>query len=218
MSRDSKAAFYALAAPLMRVNAYLYRTFRAPRRTSMKVHLGPGQKNYLNGWINVDANMFSAKCDLWVDLRQRLPFINETVAAFYSHHVIEHLPDLDGHFRDVFRCLKPGGVYRVGGPNGDASIDRFLKGDIDWFSTFPDRHNSCGGRLDNYIMCRGEHLHLLTNNYLTELLTTAGFQVIGLYLPTKETSNVELFGQCLATEWESTFDAPHTIIIEALKP
>jgi predicted SAM-dependent methyltransferase len=217
MSREAKAAFYAFAGPIMRMNAHLYRRFRAPRYGLLRVHLGPGQKSYLKGWVNVDANMFTAKCDLWMDLRGRLPFLDGTVDAFYSHHVVEHLPDLDYHFRDVFRCLKPGGMYRVGGPNGDASIERFLSGDAKWFSEFPDRRNGCGGRLDNFIMCRGEHLHLLTNCFLTELLTAVGFNVTGKYLPIKETGEPKLFSDCLATEWESDFSAPHTLILEAEK-
>jgi predicted SAM-dependent methyltransferase len=63
-------------------------------RGKVKVHLGPGQKNYIPKWINIDANIFSAKADLWADLRYRLPFHNSTVDAVYSHHMIEHLHDL----------------------------------------------------------------------------------------------------------------------------
>ena len=167
MKRETKAAFYWLARPLMRLNGALYKTVRAPRDELVRVHLGPGQKNYLKSWVNVDANMFTAKCDLWTDLRNPLPFPDATVNAFYSHHVIEHLPDLDQHFRDVFRCLKPGGLYRVGGPNGDAAIDRFLKNDKEWFSDFPDLRKDRGGRLDNFIMCRGEHFTYLHTTFST---------------------------------------------------
>jgi predicted SAM-dependent methyltransferase len=108
MSRSVKAAFYAVAGPLMRGNVMLYRRFRAPKSGVVRVHLGPGQKNYIPGWINIDANIFTGKCDVWADLRNPLPFDSGTVDAAYSHHMIEHLPDMLVHFRDVFRCLKPG--------------------------------------------------------------------------------------------------------------
>src|SRR5947207_11946455 len=93
LSRTSKALFYAVAGPLMKVNGAVYRNLRAPRSGPVKVHLGPGQGNYLQGWINVDANMFSAKCDVWADLRNKLPFKDGSVDVIYSHHVVEHLPD-----------------------------------------------------------------------------------------------------------------------------
>ena len=59
---------------------------------------------------------------MWADLNNKLPFHDNSVDAFYSHHMIEHLPDIQFHLREVYRCLKPEGVYRVGGPNGDSAI------------------------------------------------------------------------------------------------
>ena len=104
----------------MRVNAKLYRALRAPRSGRVKVHLGPGQRNYLAGWINVDANLLTAKIDVWADLTGGLPFRDATVDMFYSHHVIEHLPDaaLAPLFAEMYRCLKPGGCIRIVRPSG----------------------------------------------------------------------------------------------------
>ena len=162
LSRKAKETFYIVAGPLMKINGLIYRFFRAPTDGELKVHLGPGQKNYLDGWINIDANMFTGKCDLWADLRNPLPFHAGTVDAFYSHHMIEHLPDIQFHLSEVFRCLKPGGIYRVGGPNGDAAISKFMEKDLSWFSNFPDERKTIGGRFENFIFCRGEHLTNLT--------------------------------------------------------
>ena len=49
-------------------------------------------------------------------VRNKLPFRNNAVDVFYSHHVIEHLPDssLPFHFREMYRCLKGEGIIRVG--------------------------------------------------------------------------------------------------------
>lgn len=218
LSRTAKAAFYAVAGPLMTANGAFYRLWRAPRRTGLKVQLGPGQEKYLPGWINVDANMWTAKADVWADLRNRLPFRDGTVAAMYSHHVIEHLPDLWSHFRDVFRCLQPGGVYRVGGPNGDSAIAMFTAGRSDWFWDFPDPRKSLGGRLENFIFCRQEHLTILTESYLREILEAAGFIDIRVCLPIRESGRPDLFANCMRMEFETHFDAPHTLVMEAAKP
>lgn len=117
-----KQMFFTLSDPLMRANAWLYRSFLAPSSGVVRVHLGPGQKNYLAGWINVDANLISAKIDVWANFAHKLPFRDNSVDVFYSHHVIEHVPDLQFHFNEMYRCLKPGGIFRVGGPNGDSAI------------------------------------------------------------------------------------------------
>ena len=138
----------------MTANGALYRLFRAPRSGIHKVQLGPGRKNYLEGWINVDANMFMGKCDVWTDFSYRLLFHNNSIDAIYSHHVVEHLPNLDRHFAEVFRCLKIGGTYRVAGPNGDNGIRKFLEDDTGWFSNWPDNRKSIGGRLNNFLLCR----------------------------------------------------------------
>jgi predicted SAM-dependent methyltransferase len=218
LTRRAKSAFYRVAGPLLWLNGRFYRALRAPRNGHVRVHLGPGQKNYLEGWINLDANMFTGRCDVWVDLRNPLPFRTSSIAGMYSHHVIEHLPDIKAHLQDVLRCLVPGGVYRFGGPNGDAAIAAFVRNDSAWFSDFPDRRESIGGRLENFIFCRQEHLTILTESYLRELLNAVGFVSVSRCLPTKETGFHDLFGDCLRIEHESDFSCPHTLILEAVKP
>jgi predicted SAM-dependent methyltransferase len=221
MSRQAKAAFYAMAGPLMAANGAFYRHFRAPRGEGVgvtRVHLGPGQRNYLGGWINVDANRFTARCDVWADLRNPLPFNPGSVDAVYSHHVIEHLPNMEEHIADVFRCLKPGGLYRVGGPNGDSAIRKFIENDIAWFGDFPDKRASLGGRFENFIFCRQEHVTILTFSFLEELLSQAGFVDIRSCMPTRETRAPALFDDCLKLELESDFETPRTLIVEARKP
>lgn len=217
LSRKSKKLFYRMAGPLMAANAIAYRRFRAPRQGTVKVQLGPGQRNYLPGWTNVDANIFTGKADLWADLRRPLPFLDASVDCFYSHHVVEHLPDLRKHFSEIFRCLKGHGAYRVGGPNGDLAIRKFLEGDSSWFSDFPEARRSLGGRLENFIFCRGEHLTILTFSFLEELLIDAGFVNIQRCIPT-ESRLPRYFNECLSLEGDSDFSAPHTLIVEAEKP
>jgi predicted SAM-dependent methyltransferase len=201
----------------MHLNAVIYKTIRAPRE-KVRAHLGPGQKRYLSGWVNVDANMFTAKCDIWADLRYPLPFRDETAECIYSHHVIEHLPNLRSHFDEVYRCLEPGGVYRVGGPNGDAAIEKFIERDTSWFSDFPEKRRSIGGRFENFIFCKGERLTILTQSFLTELLKDAGFENVCLRRPMTDTGFPELFQDAIRLEHGSDMDCPHTLLLEAVKP
>lgn len=218
LGRSSKAAYYAVAGTLMRANAARHRWLGTPRQRPLRVHLGPGQRNYIAGWVNVDANAFTARCDVWADLRHPLPFRDGTVDALYSHHVIEHLPDLGRHFADAFRCLRPGALYRAGGPNGDSALARYAAGDASWFPDFPEHRASLGGRLENFIFCRGEHLTLLTRSYVEELFAEAGFVDPRVCLPARETGAPDVFGPCLPFEFEEDAAAPHTLVIEARRP
>ena len=216
ISRRLKATFFTCFGPAMWLNGCLYRACRAPKKGTVRVQLGPGQKNYLAGWINVDANFLTAKCDVWADLRNHLPFRDGTVDAFYSHHVVEHLPDalLSFHFRELYRCLKPGGVFRVG-TNGDSAMRKYIEGDFMWFDDFPDKRGSIGGRLVNFLLCRNEHLTILTHSYLQEIARAGGFPDVTPRKPVHETGFPQWFGaQVMASEWESTPDMPHTLLVE----
>jgi predicted SAM-dependent methyltransferase len=184
------------------------------------VQLGPGQGNYLEGWYNVDANFVTAKVDVWADLRHRLPFRDSTVDALYSHHVVEHLPDLHlpFHFGEIFRILKPGGVIRVGGPDADTAMRKYIEGDHTYFTDFPDKRDSVGGKLVNCLICRGEHLTLLTPSYLTELCEKAGFVNIRRSYA-HQTHYLQWFGkEVLDKEWDETPERPYTLLVEAEKP
>jgi len=221
ISRKLKSAYYALLSKPMQFNAFFYRSFMAPTRGTAKVQLGPGQKNYLQGWINVDANLFTAKHDVWADIRHKLPFRNNSIDVFYSHHVIEHLPDvlLPYHFQEMFRCLKPNGIIRVGGPHGDNAAAKLIEGDAGWFPDWPDKRNSAGGRFVNFIFCRGEHLTILTFSYLSEIARQVGFRNVRLCKPAIETHHPCVIDMNIlgGKEWERTPDCPHTLIIEAEK-
>jgi predicted SAM-dependent methyltransferase len=132
--------------------------------------------------------------------------------------VVEHLRDIEAHLADVFRVLRPGGVYRIGGPHGDTAIRKFVDGDRDWFSSWPDDRRSIGGRLENYLMCRGEHVTILTESFLRELLEDAGFGRIEAAVAAHSTAHPELFGDVLRYEYERDPENPETLILEAVKP
>ena len=189
----------------------------AIHRARVQIHLGPNQKNYLPAWVNFDANLFTGKCDLWADLRNPLPFADNSVDTMCSHHVIEHLPSLAVHFRDVVQCLKPGAPYRVAGPNGDSAISKFIANNKAWFGNFPDKRESIGGRFENFIFCCQEHLTVLTRSFLEELMTDARFKDLRFCAPITETHYGDVFQACMKTEHETDFATPHTLLVEAVK-
>ena len=202
----------------MFINGKFYKHFRQPTSGLLKVHLGPGKENYIKDWINLDANIITAKIDIWADLKFSLPFKDNSVDVFYSHHVIEHLPDIQQNFDEMYRCLKKNAFIRVGGPDGDTAIKKFIENDTSWFADLPDKRESMGGRLDNYLLCGNQHLSVLTRSYLLEIAAKAGFKNIKFCLPTKETFHSELIDkQIFEKEWESDFENPHTLIMEAEK-
>jgi predicted SAM-dependent methyltransferase len=217
-----KRLYYAALSGPMAVSCAAYRILCAPKPGAdvIRVHPGPGQNNYLDGWYNVDANLVSSRPDVWADLRRKLPFRDRSVDAFYSHHVIEHLPDssLPAHCADLLRCLKPGGIVRIGGPNGDAAARKLLDNDKQWFYDFPDKRRSVGGRFVNFVFCRGEHLTMLTQSYLRELLEDAGFVDITVRRP-RETGEPSLFDAAvMEKEEEPSGDLPWTLLVEARRP
>ena len=133
-TRFQKALFYNIVTPLIIINSFRHKYINSFKKNSvLKLHLGPGKRNYIDGWINIDANMFTGKCDLWLDLRYKLPFKNSSVDYCYSHHMVAISCSV--FFVDIFRILKPGGIYRFGGPNGDVAIKKFLSNNYShWFN------------------------------------------------------------------------------------
>lgn len=78
----------------------------------MKLNLGSG--NYtLEGWTNVDlpSNWCKSKPDVAHDLREPLPFEDESADVIQAIHVVEHFYryEIDGILMDWVRVLKPGG-------------------------------------------------------------------------------------------------------------
>lgn len=207
-----------MAVP-MRANAAVYRRLRCPH-SGLRVHLGPGQGNYLEGWLNVDANFLTARTDLWADFSKTLPFRDESVDVIYSHHVIEHLRDPDRHFAEMFRVLRPGGAIRVCAPHLGNACRKYLEGDSSWFFDFPETRRSVGGRFANFIFCVGEHVTALDETYLKELAEDAGFDDIAFCLSARETTLARLgIGKdVFAKEDKDDPSCPHTVVLEAVKP
>lgn len=60
-----------------------------------------------------------------------LPFANDSLEVVYTSHVIEHVSDSDTArlFAEVYRCMKPGGVFRITCPDMDLEYAAYRRGD-----------------------------------------------------------------------------------------
>jgi SAM-dependent methyltransferase len=88
-----------------------WNSVRESKRHLRKVQLGAGRNNSPH-YLNLDC--YDADyIDVRHDIREPLPFDTDSLDEVYSHHVIEHVnyPDALKLFKEVFRCLKPGGKF-----------------------------------------------------------------------------------------------------------
>lgn len=141
------------------------------------LHLGCGPK-YLQDFVNIDANPFN-KIDLWLDVRNGLPFPENCVDSIYSTHMFEHFyPDeLQRLLKECFRILKPTGGIRLVVPSLTSAIVAYSQKRHDWFyDDYPRHFDSLGGRFSNFVFCDGQHRTAFDLSYLEEVLQTAGFR------------------------------------------
>lgn len=176
-----KDALFGIISKLTLVN-HVYRKYVAPvphrNGRGLHLHLGCGNE-YLPGFVNVDANP-REHIDLWIDVRNGLPFKTGSVDSIYTSQMIEHLfPDeLDRFLAECYRVLKFGGGLRILVPNLKSAIVAYSQDRHDFFSDWPRSYRSLGGRFSNWIFCDGQHRVGLDFSYLSELLHKAGFRDI----------------------------------------
>ena len=91
----------------------------------IKLHIGCG-KNYFEGWVNIDNNSDNniEKLDLNFDLRNSLPFEENSVDIIYNEHFLEHLTVEEGlrALVDFNRVLKPDGILRIAMPDLEDAV------------------------------------------------------------------------------------------------
>jgi len=103
------------------------------KKGSVKLNVGCGT-DYKKGWVNIDNNSDNniEELDLNWDLRNRLPFDEESVDFIFNEHLLEHLTVKETLtvLKDFMRVLRPGGVLRIAMPDLEKVIDDYLKNDF----------------------------------------------------------------------------------------
>jgi len=101
--RYKDIAFWGIAKATL--PNYWVRRYLLPKRLNgaTHLHLGCGTK-YLPGFVNVDGNLFS-RIDLWLDVRNGLPFPPSSIDSIYSTHMsISIRMNFAACLRNVFVC------------------------------------------------------------------------------------------------------------------
>ncbi|MGH7517719.1 MAG: class I SAM-dependent methyltransferase [Gemmatimonadales bacterium] len=151
------------------------RLFGLRRPAPVLVNLGCG-KDYRPGYVNVDINVVFRR-DLWLDLRQPLPFVDGTIDGIFCSHVLEHFPldQTSAIARECRRVLQPDGVLRVGVPDVEPAIQAYQRGDLAYLR---GEGRSRGRRFSDHVLDNSNHKLLFDYEFLEELLTDAGFREV----------------------------------------
>ncbi len=198
-------------------NYYLRRYMGAARPASLvrHLHLGCGPK-YIPGFTNIDANLFN-KLDLWLDVRNGLPFPSNSADSIYSTHMLEHFyaDELQTLLHECFRVLKPGAGIRLIVPNLGSAISAYSNRQIGWFEDkFPRHFDSLGGRFSNFVFCDGQHRTAFDFTYMDEMLRQSGFREVEESAEGKS----RLYGaEVPAYEPGDRRDLPHSLYVEGFK-
>jgi predicted SAM-dependent methyltransferase len=166
-----------------------------PTNYRLNLACGPNRKE---GWINIDL---TDGADLQLDLRERLPFPDDSVEVIYSEHFFEHLNypsfadsnafaglELSGYqsevlffLRESYRVLVPGGLFSVGVPAAEQTLIAYANRDEQAFEA-PRRihwHPACCDTYMhqvNYLFRQGhEHKYAYDGETLARILQRAGF-------------------------------------------
>lgn len=196
---------------------WFHRFVRHPKSrngSELHLHLGCGPK-YLQGFVNIDANPLQ-RIDLWLDVRNGLPFRSESVDSIYCTHVLEHLyPDeLKNVLCECARVLKRGRGARIVVPSLSNAILAYSQKKVAWFSEFPRHYESAGGRFSNFMFCDGQHRTAFDCDYMREVLSSAGFSEV---VEVREGES-RLYGANVPRyESEDGSNLPHSLYIEAFK-
>jgi predicted SAM-dependent methyltransferase len=113
---------------------------RQPLPPEPRVQLGSGDQPKA-GWINID--LFNPNADFALDLREDLPFPDDSIAFVYSEHLFEHLEyprDAKHLLCECRRILRPGGVLSLVIPHFGQALQAYATGDTAFFA--PDRLRS----------------------------------------------------------------------------
>ena len=149
-------------------------------RKNINLEIGAGPKAGQSDWLTLDMNNF---VDIYWDLRRGIPFPDNSLSSVYSSHFLEHLSfkEIETILKEVFRVLKPNGIFSVCVPNGELFIYSYIN-DIKLdpkvhFTHAPAFNHTTKIDYINYIaFMDGNHKYLFDIENLIFLLKKAGFK------------------------------------------
>lgn len=189
IARDLRSLYLDIKSSIFHVKNYYIISYR--ETAERRLHFGCGT-DYKKGFINLDINK---SADFYLDARNKLPFKDGAIQYIYSFHFIEHLKndELIRHFKESFRILKSGGVYRICVPDFVNSIEAYIKRDNQWLETvkkeivfnfdfISDDFISYGDYLDRVLHEYDSHKVFLDYEKIKNMLIYSGFQEMNINL------------------------------------
>jgi len=154
------------------------RAYKGKRNLKLNVGVGPNLKP---GWVNID---FEAANALSLDMREKMPFDDNSCSMIYSEHFFEHLehPVDTGHFlSESLRILEPGGVWTAGVPDTEWPLKDYAGvAEEDYFVHGPVWHPpECKTKMDHinfHFRQRGQHKFAWDFETFEAFLRDAGFR------------------------------------------
>ncbi|MBC7428139.1 MAG: methyltransferase domain-containing protein [Bacteriovorax sp.] len=153
-------------------------------RKTFFVELGAGEKKGTGNWITLDM---STKCDVFWDLRNGIPFPDQSVSKLYSSHLFEHLTFKEGQLLldECIRVLAPGGTFSICVPNARLYIEAYLNPDTvdknNFFDHRPAYNNTSKIDAINYMAYMdGHHKYMFDEENLVEILRLKRFNKVQL--------------------------------------
>ena len=153
-------------------------------RKTIYLEIGAGNKKGENGWITLDL---TAKCDLYWDLTNGIPFPDESVSKIYSSHVFEHFTFKEGQklLDECLRVLVKDGIFSICVPNAKIYIKAYLNSaclcENRFFGYKPAYNNT--SRIDyvNYTAYMdGHHKYMFDEQNLIVILENKSFRNVRL--------------------------------------
>lgn len=161
----------------------LIRAKRISKSGLDKLHLGCGP-NHKTGWLNVDL---SHRADLQLDLREPLPFPDNTFSIIYNEHFFEHLDYPGGansFLAECLRIMKPGGLIRIGVPDTEWPLQEYCGIQNDGYFEMarkywhPDWCTTPMEQINYHFRQDGEHKFAYDFITLEKILLACGFTSI----------------------------------------
>jgi len=137
----------------------------------------------LPGWLNTDLEP-NLPDVTYLDATRPFPFPSDSLNFVLSEHFIEHitLDEAERCLKEIYRCLKPGGVLRLSTPSLDRYVSLFVKEHDEEQSRFLSLSRTKYGWSDetpclalNHLMYNWGHKHIYSRTDLLRSLGQIGF-------------------------------------------
>ena len=165
----------------------LFKIYQLLKRQKIFLEIGAGEKKGSGDWVTLDGGFFA---DIHWDLRQGIPFPDNSLDRIYTSHCFEHIPfkGLEKLIRTCHKKLKKGGTLSVCVPDARLYIDSYISGGqfIDFYDeslVSPSTVCDTGSPIDQVNLIAylgGQHCYMFDSVNLVNILKKNGFPHVEL--------------------------------------